>query len=119
MRTEMVERTLRPGHGEAQAFFRAGAVGGILGALVEGHADVCTERDLHIHGMFGREEVTAAVEVRAEAYAFVCHLAELCEAVDLKTAGVSEHGARPADEAMKAAHAANGFVTRPKIEMVS
>ena len=94
------------------------AIGRILGALVEGHADVGAERDLHVHGVLGREEVTAAIEVRAETNAFVRDLAQLGEAVDLESAGVGEHGARPADEAMKAAHAADGFVAGAEIEVV-
>ena len=53
------------------------AVGGILGALVEGHADVGAESDLHVHGVLGSEEVAAAVEMRAEAHALVGDLAQL------------------------------------------
>ena len=68
---KVIERAARPGHGEAQAFFGAAAIGGIFRALVEGHGDVCAERDLHVHGVFGRKEVAASVEMRAEVNAFV------------------------------------------------
>ena len=40
------------------------------------------------------------------------------EREDLEAAGVSEHGARPTDEAMQAAHAANGLVAGTQIEVV-
>ena len=98
MRAEMIERAARPGHGEAQALFGAAAVGGIFGAFVEGHADVGAESDLDVDGVLGREEVRAAVEVRAEADAFVGDLAQRAEREDLEAAGVSKHGARPTDE---------------------
>jgi hypothetical protein len=40
---EVVEGAARPGHGEAEAFLGAITGGGVLGALVEGHDDVCAE----------------------------------------------------------------------------
>ena len=45
-------------------------------------------------------------------------LRKLRETVDLKAAGVSEHGARPADEAMQSAHAADRFVSGAQVEMI-
>ena len=118
MGAEMIERAVRPGHGEAQAFFCAGAIGGILGALVEGHHDVGAESDLHVDGVLGSEEVRAPVEMRAELDAFVSDFAQRAEGKDLEAAGVSEQGARPTDEAMKAAHAANCFVAGAQIEVI-
>ena len=115
---EVIERAARPGHGEAQALFGAAAVGGVLSALVEGHGDVGAESDLHVHGVLGREEVAAAVQVRAEADAFVGDLAQGAEREDLEAAGVGEHGARPTDEAMQAAHAADGLVAGAQVEVI-
>jgi len=69
--------------------------------------------------MFGREEVAAAVEMRSEADALIGNFAQLREAVDLESTGVSQHGARPTDEAMQSTHAANRVVSRTKIEMIS
>ncbi len=107
-----------PGHGEAEAFLGAGTLGGIFGALVEGHGDVGAEGDLDVHGVLGGEEVAAAVEMRAEAHAFVADLAQGAEAEDLKASGVSEHGAGPADEAVQSAHAADGFVAGAQVEVI-
>ncbi len=87
---EVGERALGPCHGEAQALFGAGARGGVLGALVKGHADVGAEGDLHVHGVFGSKEVAAAVEVGAEAHALLGNLAELAEGEDLEAAGVGQ-----------------------------
>ena len=55
-----------PGVGETHGV--AGALPGCGGfdALVEDHDDVGAERDLYSDGVFGREEVFGAVEVRAE-----------------------------------------------------
>ena len=76
MGAEVIERAARPGHGEAQAFFGASAIGGVLGALVESHADVGAESDLNVDGVLGREEVLAAIEMGAELDAIVGDFAE-------------------------------------------
>ena len=118
MGAEVIERAARPRHGEAQALFGASAIGGILGALVEGHADVGAEGDLHVDGMLGSKKVRTAVEVRAEADAVISDFAQRVEREDLKAAGVGEQGARPTDELMQAAHAADGFVAGPQVEVI-
>jgi hypothetical protein len=51
--------------------------------------------------------------------AFFAHLAQRVQAEDLKAAGVGEHGVRPGDEAVQAAHAANQLMTGAQIEVVS
>ena len=66
----------------------------------------------------GVKKCDAAIEVRAEADAFVGDLAQLAEGEDLEAAGVGEHGARPADEFVQAAHAADGFVAGAQIEVI-
>ena len=118
MRTEMIERPPRPCHGEAQALFRARPVRRILGALIESHADIRAQRDLHIHGMLGSKKVRTPVEMRPEAHALVRYFAQVGEAIDLKAAGVGEHGARPADEAMQPAHATDSLMSGAQIEMI-
>jgi hypothetical protein len=115
---EVIERAARPGHGEAEAFFGAITSGWILGALVEGHADIGAECDLHVDRMFGSEEVRTPVEMRAKADTVVSNFSERAEGEDLEAAGISKDGARPTDEAMQTAHAANGFVAGAQIEMV-
>jgi len=115
---EMIERTPRPVHGEAQALTCSIAICRILRALVESHGDVRAERNLHVHGVLWSEEMAAAIEVRTEVHALVAHFAQLGEAINLEAAGVGEHGARPADELVQSAHAADGFVSWPQVEMV-
>jgi hypothetical protein len=92
---EVVERAARPGHGKTEALFGAGARGGILGALVKGHADVGAEGYLNLHGMFRSKRVRTPVEVGAEADAVIGDFAERIERKDLEAAGVGEQGARP------------------------
>src|SRR5208283_5129580 len=118
MGAEVVEGAASPGHSEPQAFLSAGAFGGIFSALVEGHGNVSAKGDLHIHGVLWGEEVTAAIQMRAEANAFVGDLAELAEREDLKAAGIGEQGARPTDETVQSAHAADGLVAGAEIKMV-
>jgi hypothetical protein len=67
VRAEVIERAPRPGHRQPQALFGAAAIRRVLGALVEGHADVRAQRDLHIDGMLGGKEVAAPVQMRTEA----------------------------------------------------
>src|ERR1700679_1283100 len=56
--------------------------------------------------------------MRAELNAFVSDFTERAEGEDLEAAGVSEEGARPTHEFVKAAHAADWFVAGAEIEMV-
>ena len=58
------------------------------------------------------------VQMRAEAHALVGDLAQLAEAENLKAARVGQHGARPTDEPVQPAHAPDGFVARPQIEVI-
>ena len=115
---EVIERTLRPGHGQAETFFGAGAISRVLGALVKTHYNVGAESDLDIDGVLRCEEVRAAIQVRAELDAVVSNFAERVEGEDLKAAGVSEESARPTHESVKAAHAADCFGAGAEIEMV-
>ena len=57
---------LGPGVGEGHGVAGALPACGGLDALVEDHHDVGAEGDLDGHGVFGGEEVLAAVEVGAE-----------------------------------------------------
>ena len=118
MGAEVIEGAARPVHGEAEAFAGAIAIGRVFGALVESHADVGAESYLHLHGVLGRKEVTAAIQMRTEAHTFIGDLAQLRQAVNLEATGVGEHGVRPTDELMQAAHAADGLVAGAEIEMI-
>ena len=115
---EVIEGAPRPGHGQAQALFGARAIGRILGALVEGHANIRAESDLHIDRVLGREKVRTSVEVGAEAHAVVAHFAQLVEREDLKAPRIGEQGARPTDEFVQAAHAADGLVAGAQIKVI-
>src|SRR5208282_6427349 len=66
-----------------------------------------------------RKKVLRSVEVRAEGDSVVPHFAEIAQAEHLKAAGVGKDRVRPRHELMKAAHAADEFVARAKIQMVS
>ena len=118
MRAKMIERAPRPRHREPQALLCARTIRRIFGALVEGHADIRAQRDLHIHRVFRSEEVAAPIQMRPEAHTFVRNLAQLGEAIYLKSARIGKHGARPADEAMQAAHAPDRLVSGPKVKMI-
>jgi len=115
---EVIERPPRPGHGEPQALLGPAAIRRVLGALVEGHRNIRAQGDLHLHGVLGSEKMAAAVQVRAEADALVGDLTQPAQAEDLKAAGVGEQGPRPTHEPVQPAHAADGFVAGPQVEMI-
>ena len=46
-----------------------GWAGGIFGAFVECHDDVCAQADLCLYGSFGGEEMRRSVEMRAKRHA--------------------------------------------------
>jgi len=64
-------------HGEAQALACSIAIRRILRAFIKCHGDIRAEGDLDVHGVFGREEMAAAIEVRTEVHALVAHFAQL------------------------------------------
>ena len=116
---EIALGTAGPAQGQVHRLLGARAIGGMLGALVEGHDDVGAEGDLDLHRLLGREDVRGAVEMRAKRDAFFADLAQLAEAEDLESAGVGEHGAIPRHEAVESAKLADVLVSGPQIEMVS
>jgi hypothetical protein len=118
MRAKMTQRFPGPGHCESKAVFCASPVRRILGTLVEGHGDVGSQCNLHIHGVFRREKMRRPIQVRPKLHALLCDLAQLAQAEHLKTAGIRKHRTRPADEAVKSAHTPNRFVSRSKIEVI-
>jgi hypothetical protein len=58
------------------------------------------------------------VKMRAEANAFVCHLAPRRQTEDLVPAAIGEHGPRPTHERVEPATSSNQVIARPKMEVV-
>ena len=90
----------------------------ILDALIEHHADIGSQRALHLNGFFGREHVFGAVEMRPKPNPFLAHLAQIRQAEHLVPAGVRQDAARPGHEPVQPAHAPNQLVPRPQIEVI-
>jgi hypothetical protein len=109
---------LRPTDGAVHAL--AGVLMGdrIFGTLVEHHANVAAEGQLHVDRRFGGEGVQIAVEVGLEDHALVGNFAEAAEAEDLEAAGIGEDGVGPRHEAVKSAHFADELVAGAEEEMV-
>ena len=118
MRPEVIEGAARPGHGETETLFGAGAISGVFGALVESHDNVGAESDLNVDGVLGRKKVRAPIEMRAKADTVVRNFSERAEGENLEAAGVGEDGARPAHEFVKPAHAADRLVAGAQIEVI-
>ena len=56
---------------------RALAPRGILDTFIERHGDVRTQRALNLDGLFRGEQMFGAIEMRAEAHAFVADFAQI------------------------------------------
>ena len=109
---------MRPAHGPVHGLIGGFVAGRILQALVERHHDVAAERELHIHGGFGREQVRVAVQVRAEQHAFFCDLAQVAQAENLEAARIGEDRARPGHEAVQAAELADQLMAGPQKQVI-
>jgi hypothetical protein len=95
---EVPVRGLRPAHRAAHGLIRGFVAGGIFQTFIQRHHDVAPERQLNIHGGFGREQVRVAIQMRAEQDAFFGDFAQIAEAEHLEAARIGEDGARPGHE---------------------
>ncbi len=118
VRVEVLLAARGPAESDVEGVAGAGAIGGILGALVEGHGNVGAEGDLHVHGMLGREEMAGAVKVRTELHTVFRDFSQVVQAEYLEASGVGEDGAGPAHETVQAAEAADELVAGAEIEMI-
>ena len=82
----------------------------ILDALIEHHADIRAERALHFDRFLRRKHVLGAIEMRAEADAFIADLSQIREAKDLIASRIGQNPALPRHEPVQPAHAANQLV---------
>src|SRR5229473_7459003 len=79
---EIRARTLGPRRGALERGFRFLTWRGRFDAFIEDHGDVRPERKLNLGGLFGREEMLGAVEMRTEAHALVSHFSQFGKAED-------------------------------------
>ena len=107
-----------PAQRHLHGIFGARVIGGMLGALVEGHDDVGAKTDLRSDGTLRAEKVRGAVEVRAKGYAVLGDFAQIAEAENLEAAGVGEDRAIPRHEILHAAKPADGLDSGPEIKMI-
>ncbi len=98
--------------------FAAVARGGILEALVENHADVASESELHVDSRLGREHMRRPVEVRLEQHPIFGNLPQGIQAEYLKATGVGQNRSRPLHELVQPAERPHRLVPRPKEEVI-
>ncbi len=99
--------------------FPDGRERGRLGqALVEDHGDVRAQPRLDVGGAFGRQQVLAAVEMRAEPDAVLGHHPLRAEAEGLEPSAVGEDRAVPADEAVQPAQPGDQAVAGPEPQVI-
>ena len=87
-------------------------------ALVEHHGDVGTKILLNRDRTFGGQFEQSAVDVRAECNAGIGHVADLRQAENLKSAGVSQDRPIPAHELVQSAQFGNQLVAGPQGEVI-
>ena len=74
---------------------------------------------MNFRGLFRREQMLRAIEMRTEAHSIVCDFAQFRQTENLVAARVSEDCAVPGHEFMQPAKLADEFVTGTKIKMIS
>ncbi len=109
---------LRPAQSQFHRSSRAGAIGGILRALIERHDDVRAQADLRLDGALRAEEVRRAVEMRAKCNPFLVDFAKLVQAENLEAAGIGQDRPRPRHETMQPAQLADGFHPGTQVEVI-
>ena len=90
----------------------------VLAALVESHNDVRAEIFLHLHGLFGRKKVLAAVDIGGKLHARVGDFVELRQGKHLKAAAVRENGPVPIHEGVQAARLFHQLVAGAHVKVV-
>ena len=115
---EVISSSLRPAHRPLERLARAIVRRRMLEAFVEHHRDIRSELRLDVDGRFGRQQMLAAVEMRAKRRPFLVHFAPRGKTEDLIAAAVGEDRLVPADEPVKAAECADARGARPQIEMI-
>src|SRR5262245_47329036 len=86
--------------------------------LVEHHRNVRSQLRLNVSGLFRREEMRRAVEVRLKLGAILRDLPALSQAEDLIAATVSQDWFTPTDKFVEAATPGHQIVAGPQIQMV-
>src|SRR5947208_2229960 len=87
-------------------------------ALIEGHDDVCAQRNLDFDGPLRGEDMRRAVQMGTEGNTFFRDFAEVAQAEYLEAAGVSQKRPLPTHKFVQTAQTAHQFVPWPQIEMV-
>src|SRR5579863_5105348 len=119
MRFEMIFAAFGPAQRQLHGVPHSLRISGILGALVEGHDDVCTEADLCVHRALRAKKMRGAIEVRAESHAFFSDFTQLVQTKNLKSSGVGKDGTRPCHETMQTAKLANLLNSGAEIKVIS
>jgi len=105
----------RPPKRPIERFARAIVRGWMLETFVQHHRDVRSELPLDVDGGFGRQQMLAAVEMRAERRSFFVHLAPRRKTEHLVAATISKDRLVPADECMEASERADALGPGPQI----
>src|SRR5690606_5987264 len=88
-------------------------------ALVELHLNVTAEQALNFYGPLRGEHVVRSVHVRPECYPLLGDLPQSGERHDLKAAGVSQDGSRPAHERVQTAKPGDAFRRGAQHQVIS
>ena len=115
---ETFEAATEPLLREVQRALGIGVVGVAGAAFVKGHDDVRADGALNVHHTLGREEMLAAVDMRAELRALGRQLAAIGQRKDLEAAAIRQYRAAPTVEAVQSTGALECVDTRAEVEMI-
>jgi hypothetical protein len=89
-----------------------------VSAFVEGHDDVRAQVFLNADGFLGREAMLRPVDVTLEGHAVIVHYPGFGKRENLEAARISQHGMRPAHEAVQPAQLGYQVVAGTQVEVV-
>jgi hypothetical protein len=87
-------------------------------ALIECHGNIGTERFLDLDRDFRSNEMPGTVQMRLKSHPIVRHLAQFCQAEDLKSSAIRQHRARPTGEGMEPTQFSHDFMSGTQVKMV-
>ena len=92
--------------------------GGVLHALVKGHADIGAQVGLDLHALLRAHENLPPIDVGGKVDALLPDLAQTCKGENLETAGVGQNGLVPGHKAVQAAQVADQPVAWPQMQVI-
>ena len=109
----------RPANGalDSEALLFRGRI--VRRTFVKNHRDVGAKHALDFHGFFRADKQKRTIQVRTKFHAVFLHLANFCEAENLKAPAVGENRQLPIHELVQSAGSRDDFQAGPDVQVIS